>query len=43
MGNLESDGAHFFVDEAVGCENDGTTELVRLILKITYSSASFLD
>src|SRR5262249_1488472 len=43
VGNLESDGAHFFVDEAVGCENDGTTEPVRLILEITDSSTGFLD
>src|SRR5882672_596358 len=42
-GNFKSDGAHFFVNEAVGRENDGAAELVWIPGKIADFAAGFFD
>ena len=42
-GNFEGDGAHLFVDEAVGGENDGAAELIRIAGKIADSATGFFD
>src|SRR6267378_3375239 len=42
-GNFQSDGAHLFVDEAVGGENDGAAELIRIARKIRDFAPGFFD
>jgi hypothetical protein len=42
-GKFEGDDAHFFVDKAVGGENDGAAEMIGLIVKIRDFSAGLFD
>src|SRR5713101_9898777 len=42
-GDFQCHGAHLFVDEAVGGENDGAAELVWISGKIAHFSAGFFD
>src|SRR5713226_7044573 len=42
-GDFQRHGAHLFVDEAVGGENDGAAELVWISGKIAHSAAGFFD
>src|SRR5580704_13607005 len=42
-GDFQGHGAHLFMDEAVGSEDDGAAELVRMACKIADSAAGFFD
>src|SRR5229473_7719220 len=42
-GDFQCHGAHLFVDEAVGGENDGAAQLVWISGKIAHSAAGFFD
>jgi len=43
LGKFEGNDAHFFMDEAVGGEDDRAAELIRRALKIADFSSSFFD
>ena len=43
LSDLAGDGAHLFVDEAVGGENDGAAELIGIAGKIADFAPGFFD